>query len=146
MIKDKISCDLKNRIIENNSKSLHDGRERGFSIYIGKDKKLYPHEINCVGTCHSVAIIHTYSNQTQGYYHTHPLVQRTIRDTEKATGNKVSEKEVVEYLLKSKNKYILKHTLPSKHDLIQAMLDKYEKMSQGTECVGTDFRPNVINC
>jgi hypothetical protein len=43
-------------------------------------------------------------------------------------------------------KYILEQTIPSELDLANAIDDKYRKRSHGTVCIGTDFRPNNIDC
>ena len=147
MIKDKISCDLKNRIIEDNLKTRHDGLERGFYICIGrKDKKLYPHERKCVGEYCKVELIGTCPNKAQGTYHVHPLVQRIINETKETTGKKVSEEEAAELLSRSKAKYVSEYTTRSGPDLIHAIMNRQEEKSHGTTCIGSDFKHNIVDC
>lgn len=146
MIKDKISCELKYRILVANLASRDDGLERSFPICIEKDGKLHPTVTTGVGELGRAAVIGKCSGKRQGTYHNHPFAKQSITDTRNVEGWTPSKEEALEYLSRTRSKKILDYFLPTNNDLATEIVNKFENKSNGTTCIGNDAKLNIVDC
>lgn len=143
-----ISCQLKKRILEDNIRSREDRKERSLVICLDEDGKWIPakeessaggeHVVGAYGSCKTGRI--------QGVYHNHPIVKRTLDDSRNVFPEEMITEEIMKVLAKTKRKDVLRAIGLSQIDVAGNIIDKFTGKTKGTECVGSDARPNIVEC
>ena len=145
-IKDKITSELKNAIIESIKKTVEGGNEHGFLICTGKDGKLYPSREKCEGDSCGMDVYLSprlcSEKKIQGFFHVHPK----ISEIEKLLGRKFSKDDIknMSVVDKKGNKGTLQS--PSHKDVSTILLAKCEKLTEGTVCTAADVESDKIEC
>lgn len=145
-IKDKITSELKNAMMESIKKTKENGNEHGFFMCADKDGKLYPSREKCEGdSCGMDINIYPRlcpEKKIQGFFHVHPK----IPEIEKLLGRKFSKDDVknMSVVDKKGNKGALQS--PSHKDVSVILLTKCNKYTEGTVCTAADAESDKIEC
>jgi hypothetical protein len=148
MIKDKITPELKNAFIESIDKTKATHREHGFYMCLGKDGKLSPSKDRCEGTTHCITTEikpDTCPGKIQGFFHAHPKRLQL----EMMLNRKLSDKELGFMVSITREGFAKKGfsvQSPSHTDVLNALIDKCEGLTEGTTCTTSDLEGDKIEC
>lgn len=163
MIKDKITLELRSRLIEDIKRSKEHGKERGFFLCENKDGKLIPSR-SCEGTECDIHLGDPRTGcpsetKTYGEFHTHPYLYSAKQELRRE--GKISSKEelrIDEKLRIRMDKNIREFheritgvkgmtiNTPSYTDVLKALLAKSINLTNGTVCTSTDVETNKVEC
>lgn len=148
MIRDKITPELKNAFIESINKTKATHIEHGFYICLDKDGKLSPSKDKCEGTQHCITSEikqDTCPGKIQGFFHVHPkrlsleiMLNRKLSDEEL--------KFLVSFTREGLAKKGFSVQIPSHTDVLNAYIDKCERITEGTTCTASDLEGDKIEC
>lgn len=157
MIKDKLTPELKKKILEEIKLSGESGKERGFFLCLDQKRKLFASKTfeGIKGKLsekewkeHS-----TCPGKIQGNFHTHPGM-KNFRKIGKRMGYDLSDQEI-KIVAKETAREQMKdvgikclgtvHT-PSYNDVLIGLMHKCVDVSEGTTCIGTDVDDSKIEC
>jgi hypothetical protein len=145
-IKDKITSELKNAIMESIKKTIESGNEHGFLMCTDKDGKLYPSREKCEGDSCGMDVGLSPrlcpKKKIQGLFHVHP----NIPEIEKFLGRKFLKDDIKNMSVVDKKGNIGALYSPSQRDVSMILLTKCDKLTEGTVCTATDANPDKIEC
>ena len=164
MIKNKITPELRSRLIEDIKRSKESGKERGFFLCENKEGKLVPSR-SCEGTECNIHLGDPRTGcppetKTYGEFHTHPYLYG-IKQELKDRGEKIlpgEELRVEEELKIAMNKNVryahekitkvkgITINTPSYTDVLRALLAKSINVTNGTVCTSTDVETDKVEC
>ncbi len=151
MIKDKITPQLKNKFIEEISKTITDGNEHGFLICHDKNGNLSPSN-SSNGEKNNINFIDIKDQcpfKIQGDFHTHASAS-DVRDFIKE--NIPEEKGIIrdslirDITVKLYKENGISTTTPSHGDLLGLLVLKGKGKIAGTVCMSSDAEPNNVEC
>jgi hypothetical protein len=146
VIKDKITSELKNAILDSIEKTEKSGNEHGFLMCTGKDGKLYPSKEKCEGESCDMGINISPElcpeKKIQGFFHVHP---KTL-EIEKLLGRKYSKDDVENICIADEKGNRAALQSPSHKDVTMILLTKCDKLTEGTVCTAADVEPEKIEC
>lgn len=145
MIKDKITPKLKSRFREEVQKTILDGKEHGFKLCLDNKNSLFASE-SCTGTECDIKFKQDCPNytKTQGNFHTHPD-SRAVKEFV-FKDESISRKDMASYMKKIAIETNTSLTVPSHHDVLNALINKCAKKTNGTVCTGSDLEEDKIEC
>jgi hypothetical protein len=146
-IKDKLTPQLRERFLEEITKSEETGKERGFHLCIEKDGKLSAGNMFTGGessTRFHLPSISCPGRKVQGEFHTHPYF-KDIRKQSNFTVSELSDKRLKAAIMSSLRKGY-EPTNPSHQDVLAALLERCTKMTNGTACIGSDLDTDKVEC
>lgn len=147
MIKDKFTPQLRQRFLEEITKSEETGKERGFHLCIEKDGKLSAGNMSIGGessTRFHLPSLSCPGRKVQGEFHTHPFL-KDIRKQYNFTVSELSDKRLKAAAMSSLRKGY-EPTNPSHQDVLAAILENCTKMTNGTTCIGSDLDMDKVEC
>lgn len=143
MIKDKITPQIKDRFRDALKRTIEAGKEHSFNICKDRNGNLYPRDI-CVGEECGIQMESAskcFPDRSQGNFHTHAdmaVARRTIGDM---------GSEFLTTLIKDAADFEgVDVTTPSHGDLVNALINKCIKRTEGTVCVGSDSISDRVDC
>jgi hypothetical protein len=146
MMKDKITPGLKSAMSESIKKTEESGSEQGFFMCADKDGKLSASTTKCEGnTCGIVVGIFKEScrdKKIQGFFHTHP--QRLFAEAQ--LGRKFTKEDIKNLQITDIKGNIMTLQTPSHTDVLEALIAKCEKYTEGTVCTAADLEPDKASC
>lgn len=156
MIKDGLTPELKNRMLQEIQKTIKDENEHGFLICVDNKGILSATE-SCKGEECEIDLenlMNKCSHKVQGDFHTHShmaVLKNYIETIPRiALSDEFYKKTVIENTKKSfiehkkKNNETL--TEPSHFDILSTMKLKYNDRTLGTVCIGTDLDEDTVEC
>lgn len=167
MIKDKITPELKKRFLDEIRLSGERNKERGFLLCLDRKGKLFPSEpcegSKCTIPWSHLRVTNPCPEKEQGDFHTHPMKDVMSKDV---VGNIYKNYENIlphEYIrrrLQSRAEKLIKIDCekvgvkgipfsvqtPSYSDVLEALMSKCARLSEGTVCIGTDLDENHLEC
>lgn len=147
MIKDKITPEIKDKFREVINLTIKTGREHAFIMCRDDKEDLIPRTI-CEGRECIVKMEPAESClpfRTQGNFHTHAdtaVVRRIFKDV----GARLPRKIMTDYVKEVAESEGVDVTTPSYGDLINTLLNKCSRRTEGTVCVGSDAIPDRVGC
>jgi len=145
-IKDRITSELKNAILESIRKTEENGNEHGFLMCTDKDGKLYPSREKCEGdSCGMNIDIYPElcpKKKIQGFFHVHP---EKLQE-EKRLGRKIRKEDIKDIFRVDRKGNIVTLQTPSHADVLTILLTKCNKSTEGTVCITTDLEPDKVGC
>lgn len=157
MIKNKITPELKKKILEEIKLSGESGKERGFFLCFDKKGELFASK-TFEGVKGKISEKEwkehsTCTGNIQGNFHTHPGM-KNIRNLGKRMGYDLSDREIKIVAKETARKEMedvgikglgTVHT-PSYNDTLIELMYKCVDESEGTTCIGTDVDDSKIEC
>jgi hypothetical protein len=146
MIKDKITLEIKDKIRDAISRTIKTGREYAFLICKNDKEYLFPRTM-CEGSDCMVTIEHPDSClpfRTQGNFHTHAdvaVATRIFKDEEE-----LPRKMILDIIKEVADSERVDITTPSQGDLINALVNKCLRRTEGTVCIASDAVPDRADC
>lgn len=144
MIKEKITPELKKLFRDTIKNTMDTGLEHGFLLCSDNKGNITPTKV-CKGEECKVELPRRCPIETQGNFHTHPILAYYNRETVKYGLSKLSKKgmlHVIKELNKTrKDKY--NPQSPSRSDALSSLVDKCRNSSNGTVCIGNDLGEKV---
>lgn len=148
MIKDRITQELKNRMLQDIKETIKDEKEHGFLICVDNKGNLSPTE-SCKGEKCEIQLasfVDQCPHKIQGDFHTHNHMAEIRRHVEKIPGRKFSYESFKKVIIEHTKKKNETSTVPSHGDTISAIGSKYNDMTLGTVCIGADLDENNVEC
>lgn len=147
MIKDKITPDIKDKFIEALKRTENTGKEHAFIICKDEKGNLHPREI-CEGEECNVKMESPkacFPHKMQGNFHTHPDITIARRKLKDKIGIIPKELAIsfVKEIAKSEG---IDVTTPSHGDLLNALVNKCLKRTEGTVCIGSEAIRDRVDC
>lgn len=146
-IKDKITPEIKDKFRDAINLTIKTGREHAFIICRNDKEELFPRDIcrgeECIVTMESPESCLPF--RAQGNFHTHAdvaVARRIFKDVEE----KFPRKMLVDYIKEVADSEGIEITTPSQGDLINALVNKCLRRTEGTVCVASDAVPDRIDC
>lgn len=147
MIKDKITPEIKDKFIDAISRTIKTGREHAFIMCRDEKEELIPRPIcegkECVVTMESPKLCLPF--RTQGNFHTHADVTVARRMFKDAKG-KFPRELLIDYIKDVADSEGIDITTPSHGDLINTLVNKCMRRTEGTVCVASDAIPERADC
>ena len=153
MIKDKITPELRQRFIQEISKTITDGDEHGFLICKDNDGDLSP-SIATNGDKYHINFSDIKSQcpfKIQGDFHTHASVEdmrnfiKDNKDQLPEEGN-FPDSLIRDMTIKLYKENGISTTTPSHGDLLGVLVLKNKGKVDGTVCMSSDAEPSKIEC
>jgi hypothetical protein len=144
MIKEKITPELKRLFRDAIKNTMDTDIEHGFLLCLDNKGNITPTSV-CKGDECEVKLPRTCTVETQGNFHTHPILAYHNRENAKAGFPKLSKKDVLHFIKETnkirKDKY--DPQAPSRGDALLSLTDKCRNISNGTVCTGNDLGENI---
>lgn len=147
MIKDKITSEIKDKFRDAISRTIKTGREHAFIICRDDKEELFPR-----ATCEGGECIVTMERpesclpfRAQGNFHTHAdvtVARRILKDTE----GKLPREMILDFIREVSDSEGIDITTPSHGDLVNTLVNKCMKRTEGTVCVASDAKPDRVDC
>jgi hypothetical protein len=147
MIKDKITSEIKDKFRDAISRTIKTGREHAFIICRNDKEELFP-RTTCEGRECIVTMERPESclpSRAQGNFHTHAdvtVARRILGDTEE----KFPRKMILDFIKEVSDSEGIDITTPSNRDLVNTLVNKCMRMTEGTVCVASDAVPDRVDC
>lgn len=147
MIKDKITPEIKDKFREAINMTIETGKEHAFIMCRDDKEDLFPRSI-CEGRECAVFMEPPESClpfRAQGNFHTHAdvaIARRVFKDVE----GRLPRKILTDYIKQVADSGGIDVTTPSHGDLINALINKCIRRTEGTVCVGSDAVPDRVDC
>lgn len=147
MIKDKITPEIKDKFRDAINLTIDTGREHAFIMCRDNKEDLFPRTIcegrECIVTLESPESCLPF--RAQGNFHTHAdtaVARRIFKDVE----GRLPRKIMTDYVKEVADSEGVDVTTPSHGDLINALINKCLRRTDGTVCVGSDAVPDRVDC
>lgn len=147
MIKDKITSEIKDKFREAINLTIKTGREHAFIMCRDDKEELFPRTIcegrECIVTMEPPESCLPF--RSQGNFHTHAdtaVARRVFKDTER----KLPMEIMADYVKNVAHHEGVDVTTPSHGDLINALINKCLRRTEGTVCVGSDAVSDRADC
>lgn len=146
MIKDKITPQIKDKFRDAINLTIKTGKEHAFIICRDDKEDLTPRAI-CEGS-ECVVLMEPPESclpfRAQGNFHTHAdtAIARRVLDVE----GRLPRKILTDYVKQVADSEGIDVTTPSHGDLINALINRCIRRTEGTVCVGSDAIPYRVDC
>lgn len=147
MIRDKITPEIKDKFRDAINQTIKTGREHAFIMCRNDKGELFPRDI-----CRGEACIVTMESpksclpfRSQGNFHTHADVATARRIFKDAEG-KLPRELMTSYVKEVADSEGVDITTPSHGDLINSLVNKCTKRTEGTVCIASDAVPDRVDC
>lgn len=148
MIKDKITPEIKNKFIEAVKRTEEIGIEHAFIMCKDEKGNLHPRDI-CSGercTIKMESPAKCFPHKAQGNFHTHADASTGRRIFKEKYGIILPKELVISFVKEVAQSKGIDVTTPSHEDLINALINKCIKRTEGTVCIGSDAVPDRVDC
>jgi hypothetical protein len=146
MIKDKITPEIKDKFKKSIDLTIKTGKEHAFIICRNDKEEFFPRPIcegrECIVTMEPPESCLPF--RAQGNFHTHADVA-IARRLSKDKGN-FSRERLTDYVREVAYLESVDITTPSHGDLINALVNKCLRRTEGTVCVGSDAVSDRVDC